>query len=730
MQPPPPPPLRRHLTGHRGSGPRSAVEVRSGEVRIGKVTIGEVTIGEVTIGIVAALPIEGAAMERLIEDAQRYSVEGDPNNYRIGLLPSGDSGRPHRVALTTLPLDNTRNAATACTNLIRSFPSVRCIVVTGIAGGVPSPNDPSRHVRLGDVVVAVDGLVDFGHVRKTGRAQHIRRPAEGISMRLISAARELQVQGFAGRRSWEQWLDAGEERSPTPFARPPEGSDVLYVRGRPVPHPDRALSGHPVDRPKIHYSSIGCADMLLKDERLRDQLAARHGFVAVEMESSGIAASAAQHGIHWFAVRGIADYCDAGKNSEWHGYASMASAAYVRAMLEVCRPFPELRLPGGEQVLGLLADPEREALVRLIRQVPDVDPRTLWYASAGDLTPAPTGELSTVEQVLDHLASVNAGSDGLPPALALVEILALRADLALCERLREWNDAQARRLQVTDALRRWRERNPAGAGGAAVPSVIVQIELDGLDRQRCQVSHWIQRRRGSWQPQRRGDIRNVALAKLEREVARIVEGAENTWHEGGEVAVEFVLPTVLMSLPVQWWRTHPESDQPSPLGLDYPVVVRSLERMRATNHRRMWVNRWNSLFRQPYQHHIHWGVAEDDETDLGAWDAQLRVDDTINSVVLSEPPDSRAGRAELEMALRAGIPVIMWDRRARPPASIRGVILALTKGDPHDLPHRMRRLRGEAASARLAERATHPGQYLALLWDDPNRPVNARGADR
>jgi nucleoside phosphorylase len=670
-------------------------------------------------------------MRRLIEDPQQFSINGDPNNYRIGLLPSSEPDRPHRVALTTLALDNTRNAATACTNLIRSFPSVRCIIVTGIAGGIPALSDPSRHVRLGDVVVAVNGLVDYGHVRKVGRLDQIRRSADGISMQLISAARELQMQGFAGRRVWERWLDLDEAGSANPFARPHESTDVLYLRGQPVAHPDRSLSAHPVGRPKIHYSSIGCADMLLKDERLRDQLASRHGFVAVEMESAGIAASAAQHGIHWFAVRGIADYCDAGKNDVWHGYASMASAAYVRAMLEVCRPFPELRQPGVERVLGLIDEPDREQVVRLIRQVADVDPRGLWHASAGELTPAPNVELTTVEQVLDHLSSVNTDADGLPPALAMVEHVAMSAEPNLRDQLREWNNRQARRLQVSDALRRRREHNYRGQlAGPAVPSVVVQIELDGLDRQRCQVSYWIQYRRGPWQPQRGGDAKEVALALVEAEVARIVEKAETSWYEGGEVTVEFVLPTVLMSLPVEWWRTHTDSERPLSLGLDYPVVVRSLERMRATNHRRMWVNRWNSLFHEPYKHHIHWGLTEDRDTELSAWDAQLRVDDTINSVVLSEPPDQRGGRAELEMALRAGIPVVLWDRRPHPPASIRTVILALTNGDPRELPQRMRRLRGDAAGTRMADRSTHPGRYIALLWDDPNRPVNATGADR
>src|SRR5437879_12048723 len=115
---------------------------------------------DATIGIIAALPVEGAAMGALINGLRRVRIDDDPTDYRVGYLDSAEPARPHRVVLAVLPQDNTRNAAVVCTDLIRTFRHVRCIVMTGIAGGVPAPRRPERHVRLGDVVVA-EGIVDY-----------------------------------------------------------------------------------------------------------------------------------------------------------------------------------------------------------------------------------------------------------------------------------------------------------------------------------------------------------------------------------------------------------------------------------------------------------------------------------------------------------------------------------------------------------------------------------------
>jgi nucleoside phosphorylase len=296
---------------------------------------------EVTIGIVAALWIEGLAMRALIDDVIPLPpIPGDPNHYHIGRLPSSQPNRHHSLVLTTMPRDSTRNAAAISTNLIRSFPQVECVIMVGIAGGVPVPGVPTRHVRLGDIVVATDGVVDCTHVRMVDGTASPRRHVEGLSEPMTRAVLELRGDEFRGEPGWASWLSVEGRPELAKFARPRQNTDILHVRGERTRHPDRRQSGHPSGLPKVHYGAIASGDILLRDEVKRDELAADYGVLAVEMEAAGIAAGAATAGKHWFMVRSVADYCDnAAKNDAWHAYASLAAAAYTRAMLAACHPF-------------------------------------------------------------------------------------------------------------------------------------------------------------------------------------------------------------------------------------------------------------------------------------------------------------------------------------------------------------------------------------------------------
>ncbi|GIG62086.1 hypothetical protein Lfu02_64580 [Longispora fulva] len=318
----------------------------------------------VSVGIVTALPVEYAAMRLVVEDLRTRTVDDDRNHYQSGWLSSSDPGRPHRVVVTVLPEDGTRNAAAICADLLRSFPSVRCVVMAGIAGGVPAPAAPDRHVRLGDVISATGGVVDFDHVRTVDGADHLRRAVSGLSTDLLRADRELQTGELGGDRPWESWLSG--DTLPARFARPPADTDVLRRAGQVVHHPD---DGRTPGLPRVHRAAIGSADRLLRDAVRRDALAARHGIRAVEMESSGIAVGAALRSAQWYAVRGIADYCDGAKNDLWHPYAALAAAAYVRSLLGACHPFPGPAAPAP----AMTAELSHESLRLIVDALLDIE---------------------------------------------------------------------------------------------------------------------------------------------------------------------------------------------------------------------------------------------------------------------------------------------------------------------------------------------------------------------
>lgn len=280
-------------------------------------------------------------MRSFIGQPRLANVPGDRADYVIGTLPSAHRGRAHQVVLRLLGETGNDAAACACTNLLRSFWSVRCLLMAGIAAGVPDPARPERHVRLGDIVVARRGIAEYDSVREHDDGPVSRRAFPPPSPMLERRARLLQAGELAGDRPWEDLL-AAQVRERPGFCRPPESADIVYSSvspDQPVPHPDVALSGHRPGQPKVHSGLIASGDRSLRSARKRDEIAGASGALAIEMETKGIGNASFSEGAEWFTVRGISDYGDRHVTETWRRYASMAAAAYVRALLAVTPPW-------------------------------------------------------------------------------------------------------------------------------------------------------------------------------------------------------------------------------------------------------------------------------------------------------------------------------------------------------------------------------------------------------
>jgi nucleoside phosphorylase len=300
-------------------------------------------------GILTALPEEFAAMRSFIDDPQRANVEGDRADYLIGTMPSADRGRAHTVALTILGETGNDAAASACTNLLRSHRSVRCLLMAGIAAGVPDPARPERHVRLGDIVVA-RGVAEYDSVRENDEGPVSRRTFPPPSPLLARRAKLLKAGEMTGDRPWEDLLAAQARLFPG-FGRPPESADVMYLSDgsdSQIQHPDMTLSGHRPGQPKVHSGLIASGDRSLRSARKRDEIAAFHDVLAIEMEGKGLGNTGFYEGAEWFTVRGISDYGDRHVTPTWRRYASMAAAAYVRALLALTPAPAETRPSRGK----------------------------------------------------------------------------------------------------------------------------------------------------------------------------------------------------------------------------------------------------------------------------------------------------------------------------------------------------------------------------------------------
>jgi len=290
------------------------------------------------LAIVTALPKEFASVEVILDQPTDITIPGDPGRYTVGSIG------PHSVVVTLLSKMGNNPATAVSSNLLRSFPNISDILMVGIAGGVPDPNNAENHVRLGDIVISMDaGVIQFDlgkleqvvHEGEPPRTHFtIRATDPPPSARLQQAVRFLEARRIRRERPWEQYITRATALEN--IVRPPNAKDVLYDSHDPsktLPHPKDATR---VSRqPKLHYGLIGSSNMLLKDPQLRDRLRDQYKVRAIEMEGSGIATATWISGnAGYLLIRGICDYCDSHKNDTWQGYSASVAAAYARALIE------------------------------------------------------------------------------------------------------------------------------------------------------------------------------------------------------------------------------------------------------------------------------------------------------------------------------------------------------------------------------------------------------------
>jgi RNA polymerase sigma factor (sigma-70 family) len=302
---------------------------------------------EPTFGIITALPIEFAAVKAMLESPEPLRAGGrTARQYLEGAIPA-EGGGFHLVVVALLPSMANNSASARASLLLEDFPSVRHILMVGIAGGAPHPTKSDEHVRLGDIVVSgTQGIVQYDFVaEKIDEVVH-RSPPRPPSAALLEAVRLLQAEELVECRPWLPHLPRATQLRGS--ARPPDEEDRLAatppVPGW-VPHPQDPAR-RPAE-PRVFVGTIGSANLLLRNPVKRDLMRDQFQLRAFEMEGSGVADGTWLHDTGYLVIRGICDYCDANKNDRWHAYAAVVAAAYTRALLE-SMPASPARNPLGQ----------------------------------------------------------------------------------------------------------------------------------------------------------------------------------------------------------------------------------------------------------------------------------------------------------------------------------------------------------------------------------------------
>ncbi|KAH7007555.1 nucleoside phosphorylase domain-containing protein [Ilyonectria destructans] len=257
------------------------------------------------VGWICPLEVEQiAALEMLDEEHERLPQPAtDHHVYNLGSIAG------HNVVIAGLHTPGNNPAATVVTQMRSTFPNLRFGFLVGIGGGVPVKTD-NGVIRLGDVVVNL--AAKRARSRIDSLEQNINRVDTNI--------RGLRHYKYPG--ATHDYLYKPDYTHLEPDLLCDECACDASQRV------SRTLEGAD-DKPYVvvHRGTIATGELVIKDAMLRDRLAREHNLLRFEMEATGALVD-----LPCMVIRGISDYCDSHKNDRWHGYASLAAAAYARQL--------------------------------------------------------------------------------------------------------------------------------------------------------------------------------------------------------------------------------------------------------------------------------------------------------------------------------------------------------------------------------------------------------------
>lgn len=344
-----------------GSACRSYIRVTSHEadVKIVRQMPTVLSMHQPTIAIITAQYCEKLAVDAMIENKDtyvRYTTVGESNVYTLGNIGA------HRVVSTKLPsVGHTRAAMIAAgnttTRLLGSFQKVEYVFLVGCGGGVPHYTDYTRHVRLGDVVVAyppdnrsyIYAYCDQVRQLESGGFMFEAKTWTPPNLGLQHIARQLSevAENNPEQCPWMDYMHQGMkelEGQEALFHRPSSDTDKLYMSlggtdlievAHPLPPDGIIAKKNPkVSSPRIHFGAIGSGRYVVRDDTIRQEFAKLYGALAFDTEFDAVVESIfGNRKDSYIFIRGISDYRDGMRKKEWQPYAALAAASFMKAVI-------------------------------------------------------------------------------------------------------------------------------------------------------------------------------------------------------------------------------------------------------------------------------------------------------------------------------------------------------------------------------------------------------------
>ena len=294
-----------------------------------------------TVACICPMGVELAPVVAMLDEIHdSLPTSRDHNAYTMGKIGG------HNLVVAVMPEIGNNAAATVATQLLNDFPSIRFGFLVGIGGGAPGEGNEDD-IRLGDVVVSqptdtFGGVVQYdlgkrlvnGRFERTGQ---LNKPPAVLSANV----QKLQGQHLREGSQIPVLLSEMVQRYPRMQAKytfPGMDRDQLYRASythqsgttcdQCDPRQTISRPARPDNEPRIHYGTIGSANLVVKDAAVRDELKKDMNILCVEMEAAGL-----MNDFPCLVFRGICDYADSHKNKQWQPYAAAVAAGYMKELL-------------------------------------------------------------------------------------------------------------------------------------------------------------------------------------------------------------------------------------------------------------------------------------------------------------------------------------------------------------------------------------------------------------
>ncbi|KAK8009153.1 hypothetical protein PG991_011704 [Apiospora marii] len=288
-------------------------------------------------------------------ETPEYDTSYDDNIYTFGTMAG------HHVVIATCPqgLTGNFNAGRVAGPMFKTFSSLRMTLLVGVGGGVPlgqPPDDPTKDVHLGDVVVGWPGDGRPACVCYDSEKFHLDRP----DRILLNALAKLVSDHAMGQNTFQVYrnrlLESNHERK---FTFPGLHRDRLFQASHPHKGPKqnecaecdrselvrrRVRTEKDAGRLIFHQGRIAVGNTAIQDGTRRDQIREEcYGALCIDVEAAGIDASG-----RCLVIRGIADYADSHRDDTWRWYAAGNAALFARELLSKIPPeklYPPFLVP-------------------------------------------------------------------------------------------------------------------------------------------------------------------------------------------------------------------------------------------------------------------------------------------------------------------------------------------------------------------------------------------------